>query len=56
MLVKVERNGVPYFCKSEEQLKNFLDAGYAVVDEAKKAESTPEAKATTKKRTTKSKS
>lgn len=36
MNVEVVRDGVHYFCKSEEQLKLFLSAGYVEVKEDKK--------------------
>lgn len=36
MEVKVKKDDVIYICKSEEQLKLFLDAGYEVVEEVKK--------------------
>lgn len=38
MVVIVERDGVKYPCKNEEQLKLFLEAGYKEIPE--KAEET----------------
>ena len=34
MRVAVQRDDVKYFCKTEEQLKNFLAAGYVEITES----------------------
>ena len=34
MIVAVQRDDVKYFCKTEEQLKNFLAAGYVEITES----------------------